>query len=509
MQAKAELTRRRLRTDLPLFCETALKLRPKAGPIEPFIFNPAQRKLHQTIEEQKAKTGRVRVIILKARQLGVSTYTAARLYHRTIHNPGLRCIIIGHEKRASSNLFQIVRRFHDHMPEDIRPSVGTSNQEELIFDHLDLGYLVSVATTEGTGRSATAQLLHASEAAFWSDLPLQMASLMQTVPDLDDTEIIVESTANGYNDFHTLWRKAESGESEFVPVFLPWNLDPQYRRTADDDFVMDADERKLAELYDLDKEQVAWRRAKINQLGSAEFFAQEYPINPQEAFISSNFDSFIPADLVIRARREEVEPYGPLIIGVDPAGMGADRTSIAWRKGHSILKVESRRGLDTMEVAGWVAKIIRKEDPTAVNIDVGGLGVGVYDRLMEQGHHRVHAINFAGKPVEPPPLDETGKPGGGPANRRSEMWGNLKKALEAGRFSLPDSDSLQADLVSCGYRYDSSGRLLLESKQDMRKRGVPSPDEADAVALCFAEADGFPRIKNFNRTIVYPRQSIA
>jgi hypothetical protein len=496
----------RLRSDLPYFAEHSLKLRPKAGPLEPFLLNPAQAKLHQIIEEQKAKTGKVRVIVLKARQLGVSTYAAARLYHRTINNHGLRCIIIGHEKRASSNLFQIVKRYHDHLPDSIRPSVGTSNAEELIFDKLDSGYIVSVASSEGTGRSATAQLLHASEAAYWSDLPLQMASLMQTVPHLSDTEIIIESTANGYNDFHSLWRKAQSGESEFLPVFLPWCLDPSYREPVSDDFTMDAEEKRLAQLYDLDKEQIAWRRLKIGQLGSADYFAQEYPINPQEAFISSSFDSFIPASLVIAARREEVEdPYGQLVIGVDPAGMGADRTSIAWRKGHAVLKVESRRNLSTMEVAGWVAKIIRTEDPAVVNVDVGGLGVGVYDRLREQGHSCVQAINFGGKPVEPAPLDETGKPGGGCANRRSEMWLNLKKALEAGRFSLPDSDSLQADLISVGYKFDSGGRLLLESKADIRKRGVPSPDEGDAVALCFAQADGHPRVANFNRKIEYPK----
>jgi hypothetical protein len=177
------------------------------------------------LEVQRAKTGRVRAIILKARQLGVSTYVAARLYHRTIHSPGLRTIILGHERRASSNLFQIVKRFHENLAEDLRPSVGTSNAQELIFDRIDSGYIVAVASGEGTGRSATAQLLHASQAAFWDDLPVQMASLMQTVPDLPGTEIIIESTANGFNDFHSLWRKAESGESEFLPIFLPWRGD--------------------------------------------------------------------------------------------------------------------------------------------------------------------------------------------------------------------------------------------------------------------------------------------
>jgi len=471
--------------------------------LQPFILNAAQLKLHQIIEAQKAKTGRVRVIILKARQLGVSTYVAARLYRHTINNMGTRCIIIGHERRASSNLFEIVKRFHDGVPAEIKPSIGTSNAESLLFDRLDSGYIVTVATGEGTGRSATAQLLHASETAFWDDLPLQMAALMQTVPDLEGTEIIIESTANGYNDFHALWRKAEAGESEFLPVFLPWSLDAGYSKEGAPDFQMDAEESKLADLYGLSKEQIAWRRAKIAQLGNAEYFCQEYPLNAAEAFISASFDSFISAPLVIRARKEKAEAYGPVVIGVDPAGMGPDRTSIAWRQGRCITKIESRKGLDTMEVAGWVQKIIREDKPARVNIDVGGLGVGVYDRLYESMSNRrmIQAVNFGGKPLEPAPLDEKRNPAGGYANRRAEMWGNLKKALEAGRFVLPDRDSLQADLVSVGYKFNSAGQLILESKQDMRKRGLPSPDEADAVALCFADPSGFPRNADFHRSL--------
>jgi hypothetical protein len=493
----------RLQTDLPFFAEQVLKLRPKTGALVPFKFNAAQLRLHEAIEAQKAKSGRVRVVCLKARQLGISTYIAARLFHRTITHPGLRTIIVGHERRASSNLFGIVRRFYDNMPDDLKPAVGTSNAEELIFDRLDSGYIVSVATNDGAGRSATAQLLHASEVAFWPDLEAQMASLVQIVPDIDETEIILESTACGYNAFHSLWRKAEAGESEFQPVFLPWSIDTEYRRAVGDDFYMDADEKVLAELHNIDSEQINWRRSKLGQLGSGSYFSQEYPLTASEAFISSTFDSFIPAGLVIKARREKVEAYGPLIIGVDPAGMGLDRTSLAWRRGRVIEKIESRRGLTTMEVAGWVGKIIRDDRPARVNIDVGGLGVGVYDRLIELGHSRsvIQAVNFGGKPVEPAPLDETGKPAGGPANRRSEMFMFLKEALEEGRFSLPDSDELQADLVSPGYRYDSASRLLLESKIDMRKRGLPSPDTADAVALTFADPDGMPRGKDFARDL--------
>ena len=120
------------------------------------------------------------------------------------------------------------------------------------------------------------------------------------------------------------------------------------------------------------------------------------------------------------------------------------------------------------------------------------------------------AVNFGGKPIEPPPVDEAGKPGGGPANRRAELWNNMKNCLQ-GRFSIPDSESLQSDLTAPGYKYTSDGRLLLEAKEDMRKRGMPSPDEGDAMALCFTEPDGSPVVQNsnFHRKIIYPDNAYA
>jgi hypothetical protein len=497
-----------LATDLEFYASSLLRIRTKAGPLAPFVFNDAQRELHRRIEEQKAKTGRVRVIVLKARQLGISTYVAGRFYKATTASPGLRTQIIGHEKPASRNLFSLVKRFHDNMPPGHRQSVGTSNAEELIFDSIDSGYMVSVATLEGSGRSSTAQFLHASEAAFWQSLQEQLAALVQTIPDLPGTEIIIETTGNQYGDaLHQLWRKAEAGESEFMPVFLGWNTDSNYRAELPEGFAMTGDEKALAELHGLDAQQIMWRRNKISQIGSEEYFAREFPLTSDQSFMASQFDSFITAPDVLRARKEKIEPYGALLIGVDPAGQGDDSTAIAWRRGHCIEKVERRHKLTTMEIAGLIQKIIADYKPAKVAIDVGGLGIGVYERLVEQGHGDVvSAVNFGSKALEPPPLDDTGKPSGGNANRRAELWSHLRTALQ-GRFSIPDDDALHADLTSCGYRYDSNGRLLLESKQDMRKRGMPSPDGADAMALCFSEAGGsaIPRsiATNFNRTLRY------
>jgi hypothetical protein len=266
---RADLTHtERLEKDLPYFAEHCLKIRPKQGGLIPFKLNPVQRKLHAIIEEQRAKTGMVRICVLKARQEGVSTYVAGRYYHKTIRNPGYLTAIVAHEKPAVRNLFGLVKRMHDCMPDDMRPATGASNAEELKFSNIDSGYLVSVAGLDGTGRSSTAQALHASEAAFWPSLREQLAALMETVPDLPETEIIIETTGNQFGDeFHQFWSKTLAGENSFKAVFLPWSEDPSYRKALPEDFEMNSEEKRLAELHNLDAEQIYWRRCKIADKG--------------------------------------------------------------------------------------------------------------------------------------------------------------------------------------------------------------------------------------------------
>src|SRR5262245_57053689 len=217
----------RLRTDLPYFAEHCLKLRPKAGSLASFVFNPAQRELHRRIEEQKAKTGRVRVVILKARQLGISTYVSARFFHRCIFEPGLRTFILGHERRASTNLFEMVKRSYEHLPEGVRPATGTFNAETLLFNN-DSGYIVSVATLDGAGRSATAQLLHASEAAFWPDLEAQAASLLQIVPDTLGSEIAIDTTAT--TNFTSCGAMRKASRPSSCRFFCPGRWTPPIER---------------------------------------------------------------------------------------------------------------------------------------------------------------------------------------------------------------------------------------------------------------------------------------
>lgn len=480
----------KLRDNLEHYARACLKIRTKAGGVEPFAFNRAQRYIHTRLEEQRAKTGKVRALILKGRQQGCSTYVSGRFYHRVTHSMGLRCFILTHEDAATQNLFEMVNRYHDHVDEWVKPATGAANAKELNFSGLDSGYKVGTAGTKGAGRSSTVQLFHGSEVAFWPNAESHAAGVLQAVPDMAGTEVILESTANGVgNYFHQGWRAAETGQSDFQAIFVPWFWQDEYRKTVPDGFELDEEEREYQGLYGLDMEQMVWRRAKIVELKDPSLFKQEYPATAAEAFQMSGHDSFIPASLVARARKHVVdEPIGPLVIGVDPAWMGTDRFSIAWRRGRKVLKIESKSKVSPMEGAGWVKQIIDTERPAKVFIDVGGLGAGIYDRLCEMGYDKiVEAVNFGSSPVEPQPLDENGKPKGGPINRRAEMWMKSKEWLEEpGGVDIPDLDSLQADACGPTYKYDSLSRLQIEKKEDMRRRQVPSPDEWDAVALTFA-----------------------
>lgn len=482
--------RARLGSDLEFYSRNCLSIRTKSGEIRPFVFNRAQRYIHERLEEQKAKTGKVRALILKGRQQGCSTYIGARFYHRTTWSKGLRTFILTHEDQATQNLFDMVNRFHERCPEQVRPSTGAANAKELFFDRLDSGYRIGTAGTKAVGRSSTIQLFHGSEVAFWPHADTHAAGVMQAVPDEPGTEEVLESTANGLgNLFHQKWRDAERGEGDFIAIFVPWFWQEEYRRESLD-FALDAEETEYAELYGLTPEQMAWRRNKIAELKDPALFKQEYPATAAEAFQMSGHDSFISPALVARARKAVCDASGPLVIGYDPAWKGGDRHAMYRRRGRKASKVDVKSKLSTMEGAGWAKQVIDTEKPARMFVDVGGVGAGVYDRLVEMGYGEiVRAVNFGSAPLEPPRLDEEGKEiGGHPLNRRAEMWKLSKEWLEQeGGADIPDLDSLQTDACGPGYKYNSNTRLVLESKEDMRRRDALSPDEWDALALTFAE----------------------
>jgi hypothetical protein len=150
---------------------------------------------------------------------------------------------------------------------------------------LDSGYSVGTAGTKAAGRSRTLQLFHGSEVAFWPNAASHFAGVLQAVPDLPETEIILESTANGIGgEFHERWQMAEAGIGDYQAIFVPWFWSEEYARPVDADFILDDDEEEYAALHGLSMEQMAWRRAKIHELKDPMLFRQEYPSTAAEAF---------------------------------------------------------------------------------------------------------------------------------------------------------------------------------------------------------------------------------
>nr|BDD48184.1 hypothetical protein 9 [Desulfobacterales bacterium] len=162
-------------------------------------------------------------------------------------------------------------------------------------------------------------------------------------------------------------------------------------------------------------------------------------------------------------------------LGVDVARFGSDSTAICVRSGQSVVSLDSFRREDTMATTGRVAAAIRRHRPAAVFVDEIGIGAGVVDRLKELGFHGVRGVNVSARAKNPTNY----------ANLRAEMFDALRVRLEQGTIRLPDDQELAEQLASLRYRFTSSGQVQLESKQEMTRRGLRSPDKADAVALAF------------------------
>ncbi len=406
--------RRRLKDDFPHYAARCLKIRPKKGGLIPFELNAVQRTIHERLERQLAETGRVRALILKARQPGCSTYIEGRDYWKVTHREGVRAFILTHKQEATDNLFGMAERFHLNCPELARPHTGKSNAKELVFDRLDSGYRVGTAGTEGVGRSETIQYFHGSEVAYWKNADSHMSGILQAVPEEDRTEIILESTANGIGGlFYSMCKAAERGDSEYQVIFLPWYWHDTYRKAAPKDWKTPEKFREYGELYGLEPDQIYWAYAKNRELAQSISadpddicwkFRQEYPATAEEAFQTGSDESFIKSEHVYKARKNTVKPDPslPIVIGVDIARGGQDKTRLIDRQGrklggHLDITLDTD---DTMVIAARVAQECDRLRPAQVFLDITGVGGGVYDRLLEMHYGRfVVGINFGQKPT--------------------------------------------------------------------------------------------------------------
>lgn len=482
-----------LRDDFEYYATNMLKITTKGGgQLVPFQLNRAQKYVHKIIEKQWKEFGRVRVLLLKGRQQGMSTYVEARFFWRVVHNFGMNAFILTHQQKATDNLYNMVDRYYHNLPFHFKPHISKRNANELYFDKLQSGYKVGTAGNKGEGRSATIHLLHGSEVAWWANAEEHAAGIFQAISNSENTEIILETTANGMpNYFHSLWQASVKGETDFIPIFVPWFWQEEYRETVSADFFLTEEEIAYNDVYKLHVEQLAWRRKKIAEFNASgmnghDKFKQEYPSNPTEAFLSSAENTLIPPLAVSKAQSPNyanLERVGAKILGVDPA-VSHDRTAFIRRQGRVAYNLEVFRKIDTMQIAGLIYERHKNEKFDYICVDSIGIGMGVYDRLKEllgsEAQHVLKGINAGETKTVMFPSKYL--------NKRAEMWGRMHEWLTSPNLdvSLPNSDELLQDLCGQEYKHNSLSQLQLISKKESN---LPSPDTADALALTFAISD--------------------
>lgn len=491
--------------DFPTFAADCLKIRPKQGDEMLLRLNAVQKIVHAKAEEQLKRTGKVRLLVLKARQPGVSTYVEGRIYWKTSRQRGRRAFILTHDGDATDNIFEMTERFHANNPH--APKTGASNAKELTFVDLDSGFSVATAGAKGTGRSRTIQYFHGSEVAHWPNAQDHASGALQAVPNLPGTEVWLESTANGIGGlFYNMAQAAIRGVGEFELLFVPWFKHDEYETAAPDDWEPPQKIAFYGTKHGLSRSKLYWCFLKNSELAATEAlpgdeicwkFEQEYPATVDEAFRASRRGSFIRGDLVLKARRFDAPDQSnlPLIFGCDIAATGSegigneeggDQNFFIDRQGRAAgRKVHQRfRDKSVVSVANKLQRLIDFHNPVKVFIDAGGGGAQVYDILVSRGYGSIVVLVNFGSAAEDARIY---------ANKRAEIAGRTRDWLaDPGGAQIPDDDALDADMTATKAKANMNQQIVLQSKKDVRKEVGFSPDGFDGLCLTFSERIAVP-----------------
>jgi len=443
------------KSDFELFAKEQIRIITKNASqgFVPFIFNTAQVEINKQLEAQLAKTGKVRAIVLKARQQGISTYCAARVFWKTYFTPYTRSVVMAHDSATSDALFNMSRNIIDNMEEP--PTLQKSNAKEILFEHNKSGYRLYTAGAKEAGRGTTPTIAHLSEVAFWQFDEQILAGLFQGISQENETEVILESTANGASgEFFRLFQGAINGDNEYVPIFLPWYITPEYRRKAPEGFELTEEEEELVENYSLDNDQLYWRRLKIGESGEKKFI-QEYPASAEEAFLvtgNSVFDQEIVQMYEVKApdytrafdyessyfednRNGHLEMWKApkfedrFIIGADVSlGVGQDySTAVVLNKEREVCALFRDNYIDPSVFGDILFYLGRYFNNALLAVESNSLGIATLNRLKQMNYVNLYYQTKAATLLN----DEGSKPGFRTTiSTKPMIIGNLKRAIE-------------------------------------------------------------------------------
>jgi hypothetical protein len=288
-----------IKEDYYKYCRANLFIQDKAGMLVRLEPNRIQRKIVDYVIHCLIENKPIRMIVLKARQEGVSTIVESIIYWYSATHKNVSAKIVSHDRESAYNLYSMFQRYYENSEPFFKPSTRYRTKNDLLFDNefgtgLKSSISISSAENTGTGRGLTIHWLHASEVAMWNRGAEILAGLLQTVPMMPKTAIFLESTANGVGDFfYDTWQAAKENRSVFQPFFFGWHEHDEYQIKGVDIGELTKEEIELRATYDLTDAQIAWRREKVKEFaGNEDKFTQEYPINEAEAFLAAGRPRF-------------------------------------------------------------------------------------------------------------------------------------------------------------------------------------------------------------------------
>lgn len=318
---------------LPLI--SRLSITNKRAQVVPLMPNWAQLGFIVEVERQLRLGRPVRIINLKARQLGISTITEAIIYCMSfvIHNSN--SLVIANEQPNAEHLLSMTQLYWDTDPFAALYNTKYQAKNVLAWRETRSSIRTTTAGNKDAGRSKTIQNLHGSEVGFWDNAKTVMTGLLQAVPDLPRTLVALESTANGRgNYFHSTWQQAMARENEYEPMFFPWWMHYEYRASYvnlpfHELGVYDDEEKALLHLFDkgltvgrstfklppsMWEDALAWRRWAIYNKCQGDIikFHQEYPSTPEEAFVATGTNVF-PQQHILKCFDEKHGKKGRLV----------------------------------------------------------------------------------------------------------------------------------------------------------------------------------------------------
>jgi len=320
-QAKILAEVQRCKDDFEYFAETYLKIIDKNDNLIPFRLNKVQQKIHEELLDNSF------LCILKSRQMGSSTYIAARFFWEALFNTNTRIAVVAHTHAAVKNIYTIYQRFYQHLPGFLKIETTAASANELSFV---TGSSIKIGTANSQNfRGSTFSAIHASECAFWADMNTTIQSLFQTAS--NNPTIILETTPKGLNDFYLFW----TDENAYTKLFLTWLDHAEYRL---------AKMPSKWRLTDIEKDYIAENRLSPEQINwfvytlrtrcgnNIHTFRQEYPIKGEDAFIASGTFVFPDFSKKLIAPPTEMgwkyfsapNPYKTYILGIDTASGSPD-----------------------------------------------------------------------------------------------------------------------------------------------------------------------------------------